>query len=75
MEVIKVVQWFLLVIYYVVLNDQGWVLRGVWNCFNFCQQVITFANSVNLIQDQQNVSSGPEVIKLFSCSTQLSVTS
>ena len=34
---------------------------------------ITFANSLDPNQDRQNVGPGPKVIKLFSCSTQLSM--
>ena len=34
--------------------------------------LITFVNSLDPNQDRESVSPGPEVIKLFSCSTQLS---
>ena len=38
----------------------------------FCHLMMTFANSLDLEQTRQNVRPGPKVIKLFSCSTQLS---
>ena len=41
-------------------------------CLLVPSNLITFANSLDPKQAQQNVQSGSEVIKLFSCSTQLS---
>ena len=39
----------------------------------FCNLLITFANSLDPDQAQQNIQSGPDAIKLFSFSTQLSM--